>query len=740
RSRRTFLVLADPKFDPSETQVASFIIKLHGFRRRGLRRQLDVPASAFRVLMTHDAGGRAILLWQLPGRHVAELRRALDSSFGVAAVRLEPGAHLLPKPVVGYQARLELQPGRRDDWPFRRLPIALDPKSDFAHATARPRPGELRVVALDVRPLPPQSWRGWIASVLGERQKPTKALDEADRFQQQDEQRAIWHKVVDKQGNRDPLFEVQTLALAVAPGRQDARQAIANLRGGFDQWLSNNFFEAVGWRTWGSNAFWRAPGFDHRLATARFTSDHVMAGWELGKLLTPPDTHNTCPDVVRLEAAELQPPEEVVQKRRRGVTVAMLPGDREAVLTPDDLTTHVDVMAPTGAGKSTLLGNMVLGWADLGLPCVLVDPNKGDTVTYVLDRLPRRHWDRVVLIDPSRQDRSVAINVLDTPARHGTVADQVVSVFARSYGQYWGPRGATILRMAVLTLLRHPGSTLCDASRLLLDEHVQRELTQDLHDEGLEMAWKAYEPAQAESLLWKLSDVLAFRPEVRHLLGRPRSTVDLSKGLSEDAIVLISLPTGQIGEDTSALLGGLLISRIWQIIQGRSAVPVEQRRHLLTVIDEFPKLVSVPTSWKEFLAEARGYRAPLVLAHQDRSQLGGGDLASAVDSNARTKVFFQMEHDDARVAATQARPLTAAQLEGLERFHAAVRLCVDGHVKPAFIAPTPVPRASLGHARALAEHSLRRYGRATTDSDAEGAPPDPRRHDPRQEEALDWDA
>ena len=107
--------------------------------------------------------------------------------------------------------------------------------------------------------------------------------------------------------------------------------------------------------------------------------------------------------------------------------------------------------------------------------------------------------------------------------------------------------------------------------------------------------------AQAESLLWKLSDVLAFRPEVRHLLGQTRSSVDLSKGLNEDAIVLVSLPTGQIGEDTSSLLGGLLISRIWQIIQGRSAVPVEQRRHLLTVIDEFPKLVSVPTSWKEFL-------------------------------------------------------------------------------------------------------------------------------------------
>jgi hypothetical protein len=47
------------------------------------------------------------------------------------------------------------------------------------------------------------------------------------------------------------------------------------------------------------------------------------------------------------------------------------------------------------------------------------------------------------------------------------------------------------------------------------------------------------------------------------------------------------------------------------------------------------------------LAEARGYRVSLVLAHQHLAQLPP-DVGHALDANARNKVFFTVPPEDAR--------------------------------------------------------------------------------------------
>ena len=58
----------------------------------------------------------------------------------------------------------------------------------------------------------------------------------------------------------------------------------------------------------------------------------------------------------------------------------------------------------------------------------------------------------------------------------------------------------------------------------------------------------------------------------------------------------------------------------------------------------------------------------------------------AVLANARTRVVFQCSQDDATVLGREFGPVaTATDLRSLDRHRAAIRLCVDGSTRPAFV-------------------------------------------------------
>ena len=71
------------------------------------------------------------------------------------------------------------------------------------------------------------------------------------------------------------------------------------------------------------------------------------------------------------------------------------------------------------------------------------------------------------------------------------VTDSVVSIFQKTYERFWGPRTDDILRASILTLLRHPNTTLCDVPLLLLNREVRARLTKHLDDPiGLRPFWQ----------------------------------------------------------------------------------------------------------------------------------------------------------------------------------------------------------------------------------------------------------
>ena len=392
-------------------------------------------------------------------------------------------------------------------------------------------------------------------------------------------------------------------------------------------------------------------------------------------------------------------------------------GRRLAGLAVADARFHVHVPGATGTGKTTLLSNMVLADAAAGRGAVVLDP-KGDMVADLLDRLPAAVAGRLVLIDPAEREAPAALNILDGPDPE-LAADQVVSVFRRIWGAWWGPRMDDILRCACLTLARVPGSTLADIPALLTEPAVRAVLAgaASEHDPYLRGFWRWYDAlpeagqaAAAGPVLSRLRAVLT-RRFAADLLGSARSSFNMRTVLDSGGLLLARLPKGQIGDDTARLAGSLVIAKAWQAALARASMPEGRRPDAALYVDECHNFLNLPGALESILDEARGYRLSLVLAHQHLGQLPR-ELAASVAANARTKVCFTLSPEDARVMARQMGPvLTETDLSHLGRYQAACRLIAGGADTAGFTLRTlPLPRPVPGRADMLRE-TARRFGR-----------------------------
>ena len=193
-------------------------------------------------------------------------------------------------------------------------------------------------------------------------------------------------------------------------------------------------------------------------------------------------------------------------------------------------------------------------------------------------------------------------------------------------------------------------------------------------------------------LLYKLRAFL-LRPFVREIVDAPVSSVDMGR-LLDGGLLLVRVPKGLLGEDTARLLGSFVVAKVWQAATGRAALGQDARVDASLYVDECQNFLTLPRSFDEILAEARGYRLSLVLAHQHLGQLPR-ELRDAVSANARNKVFFTMSPEDAFVLARHTNPqLTEHDLANLDAYQAAARLVVAGQDQPAFTLRTrPVPEA-----------------------------------------------
>lgn len=384
-----------------------------------------------------------------------------------------------------------------------------------------------------------------------------------------------------------------------------------------------------------------------------------------------------------------------------------------------DARHHLHVLGATGSGKSTLLARMILDDVEQGRGTILLDP-KGDLVTDLLDRLPTRAAERLVLIDADQPHDVPCLNPL-----HGAdtdlVVDNLTSIFARVYSGFWGPRTDDLFRAACLTLRAQASvSTLADLPRLLTEPAFRARLVSGLSQPTLNGFWQWYEQlsdASRSQLISPLMNKLrAFllRPFVHRTLAAGESTVDLTRVL-DGGVCLVRIPKGSLGDDTTRLLGSLLVAQVWQATTARAGLEPPQRRDASLILDECQNFLHLPFGLEDLLAEARGFRLSLTLAHQHLGQLDRG-LREGIATNARNKVFFTASPTDARELARHTQPrLGEYDLTHLHAFHAAARLTAhSGETDACTLATEPLPEPIAGRATHLRQHATHRHDAPST--------------------------
>jgi hypothetical protein len=417
--------------------------------------------------------------------------------------------------------------------------------------------------------------------------------------------------------------------------------------------------------------------------------------------------------------AKAVPPAPAVPQAGKVLGDADAGSPRPIALSPADARHHLHVLGATGSGKSTLLAQLILQDAHAGRGAVVIDP-RGDLIRDVLDRLPARAVGRTVLLDPDERHAPPALNMLEG-ADPDLAVDHVVEIFHRIFARAWEPRTDDILRSACLTLLRHGPATLADVPRLLSDPGFRQRRTKGLDDPaGLGGFWAWYEgltPAgQAQAIGPALSRLRAFllRGFARQVTGQTASSFHLSEVL-DGGLLLARVPKGTLGDDAARLLGSFVVAKTWQAALERARAGEHARVDATLYVDEAHNFLHLPYRYEEMLAEARGYRLGLVLAHQHLAQLPA-ELRDAAAANARSKVHFTTSPEDARHLEPHVAPeLSAYDLSHLGAFQAACRLLAGGRLLPACTLLTrPLPQPIAGRGEQVRQAARQRYGRTAS--------------------------
>jgi len=356
-------------------------------------------------------------------------------------------------------------------------------------------------------------------------------------------------------------------------------------------------------------------------------------------------------------------------------------------LSPADSLRHLHLLGPTGSGKSTLLLNLITQDMAAGRGVVVIEP-KGDLIADVLQRIPAHRVNDVVLLDPTDSERPVGLNPLARGGRSPElVADQLLGLFHSLYAAHWGPRTQDILGASLLTLARMPGMTLAALPLLLTDAGFRRRVLPKVVDPiGLEPFWSAFdawsEPERAAAIAPVMNKLrpLLMRPELRAIIGQTRPRFDLRQVFTERKVLLVNLARGLLGPETSALLGSLVVSQLWQTTLGRSSIVPERRHPVFVYVDEFQDYLHLPLDFADALAQARGLGVGFGLAHQYLHQLDPA-MRSAVLANAQSRVAFRLPSEDARVLAAGSA-LDPEDFQSLGAFQCYAQLMAGAALQP----------------------------------------------------------
>jgi len=366
-----------------------------------------------------------------------------------------------------------------------------------------------------------------------------------------------------------------------------------------------------------------------------------------------------------------------------------------------DRRQHMYVIGKSGTGKTVLLKNLALQDIQNGHGVCIIDPH-GEFVEEVIDKIPAHRINDVIYFNPVDNDYPIGFNVLqvtDEKYKH-LVASDLMGIFTKIWANVWSARMEYILNNCILALIDTPETTLLGIMRILVDKDYRQKVINNVKDPIVRSFWvneyaswrdqfrnEAIAPIQNKVGQF-LSTAL-----IRNIVGQAKSTINIADIMNDNKILLVNVSKGRIGEDNSALLGAMLITKIQLAAMERVRIPEDERRDFYLYVDEFQNFAT--DSFANVLSEARKYRLNLIVAHQYIGQLITDTTTRVRDSifgNVGTLIALRVGAADAEFLEKEFTPeFTIQDLVNLDNYNIYLKMLIDGVSCRPFSAKTLPP-------------------------------------------------
>jgi type IV secretory pathway VirB4 component len=352
---------------------------------------------------------------------------------------------------------------------------------------------------------------------------------------------------------------------------------------------------------------------------------------------------------------------------------------------------HFYIVGATRSGKTKFLESLIEQDIKNGLGFGVIDPH-GDLTEDVKGYL----WlcsgrsqefvqEKVVLIDPTDENRTVAFNPLEKTRGESSarVASELTEAFKKIWKDSWGARMEHLLKNTLIALVEN-NLTLAELHPFLTDSLVRRKVLEKVNHAGCREYFERFNSLRVntqdewmESTLNKV-DAFLFDDNLRQMLSSPKSSFNLREVMDEGKILLVKLDKGRL-KGNADLLGSLLLAKIQAAAFSRTDLPESKRERFYLYIDEFQNFAT--ESFSTMLAEAGKYKLALILAHQNLAQLPP-PLRATILSNCGLQAYFRISRDDANILAKESLASIYATPPGWEEY---IKILQELHPRVCFV-------------------------------------------------------
>lgn len=500
------------------------------------------------------------------------------------------------------------------------------------------------------------------------------------------------------------LYETSLRLFVVSSTQEAARYRIDELVAAFRPFASSTQ-SIVTRKSYLSSVRQRIKHFQSRhLSTGLFIQNPVLSSSELSDLYHFPHTKTTrTEDLIKSKSQELPAPLSLKNNHDLDVvfgTNSYGNSVTDVGLTDDDRSRHMYLLGQTGSGKSTVIYHMASDDICKGRGLAVIDPH-GDLAEDLVATVPESRINDLIYFNPFDIKHPVGINLLElTPGldedglelEKELVCESVISIFRRVFNKDENTdahRIEYILRNTIYTAFNVKNATIFTIYDLLNDPAVRKEAIATLRDENLLNFWKQeFGKAGSFQVVRMVSGVTAkvgrflFSPTAKRILEQPKSTIKFDDILDSNKILICNLAEGKLGEDTSQLLGTMIIAKIQQAAVRRARNERATRTPFYLFVDEFQNFAT--SSFTKLLSGGRKFGLRVTIAEQSTAQQSDRNTVNVILANTGTVVCFRTASPiDEELMLSQFSPLVKpGDIGNLPRYHFYMRLAATEPTDP----------------------------------------------------------